>query len=201
MASSQSIPNEETIAAAGQITVFDNKGSQVLFGDIFASVKTVVVFIRHFFCGMCQAYVSQLAAVSEKSLSEVGVKIVVIGCGEWQLIDNYKKDTGFTGDIYADPSRELYRKLNMTVETLAGTPAGEQKRSYVTGALSNVLKSIWRGPVSHPLHMGKQGNISQLGGDFIFGPGNTCQFAYLMKHTQDHVEVAELMEAAGVKST
>lgn len=55
------------------------------------------------------------------------------------------EDTGFTGEMYAEPSRELYRKLGMTIENLNGPPAGEQKRSYVTGVLSNVMKSIWVG--------------------------------------------------------
>jgi hypothetical protein len=58
-----------------------------------------------------------------------------------------------------------------------------------------------------PLHIGKQGNFSQLGGEFILGPrtyhslflcqlsnllrsitlrkGNTCSFAHYMRHTED----------------
>jgi len=52
-----------------------------------------------------------------------------------------------------------------------------------------------------PTQLGKQGNIKQLGGDFIFGPGtlyedsrtlgllvmigNTCSFAHRMQHTED----------------
>ena len=51
--------------------------------------------------------------------------------------------TGFTGDIYADPSRAVFRKLGMTNESLKGTPKGEKKRSYVTSVLSNVFKSVW----------------------------------------------------------
>ena len=27
------------------------------------------------------------------------------------------------------------------------------------------------GPIKNPSHFGKQGNLSQLGGDFVFGPG------------------------------
>ena len=39
--------------------------------------------------------------------------------------------------------------------------------------------------MKNPALVGKQGNISQLGGDFIFGPGNTCLLAYRMRHTED----------------
>ena len=33
--------------------------------------------------------------------------------------------------------------------------------------------------------MGKNGNIRQLGGEFIFGPGATGQVVSKMKHTED----------------
>ncbi|KAL5494569.1 hypothetical protein ACEPAI_30 [Sanghuangporus weigelae] len=211
------IPSAETIELASHVKVLDGKGNQVPFGDLFASSKTIIVFIRHFFCGTCQvwliarflesapnnfpvqAYVSRLAAVPGTKLAESNVQLVIIGCGEWELIDDYKKNTGFTGNIYADPSRELYRKLGMTTENLKITPTGQKKRSYVPETVPSVLKSIWKGPITHPLQLGKQGNISQLGGDFIFGPGNTCHFTHLMEHTEDHIEVVDLMKEAGVK--
>ncbi|KAL5519655.1 hypothetical protein ACEPAH_1338 [Sanghuangporus vaninii] len=190
------VPSAETIGLASHVRVLDSKGSQVPFGDIFALSKTIIVFIRHFFCG---AYVSQLGAVPEYKFAESNVQLVIIGCGEWELINDYKKNTGFTGNIYADPSRELYRKLGMTTENLKTTPTGQKKRSYVPETVSSVLKSIWKGPITHPLQLGKQGNFSQLGGDFIFGPGNTCHFAHLMEHTEDHIEIVDLMKEAGVK--
>ncbi|KAL5508745.1 hypothetical protein ACEPAG_4724 [Sanghuangporus baumii] len=211
------VPSTETVELASHVKVLDGKGNQMSFGDLFALSKTIIVFIRHFFCGTCQvrfiarfpesasnnlpvqAYVSQLAAVPGNKLAESNVQLVIIGCGEWELIDDYKKNTGFTGNIYADPSRELYHKLGMTTENLKTTPAGQEKRTYVPGIVSSVLKSIWKGPITHPLQLGKQGNISQLGGDFIFGPGNTCPFAHLMEHTEDHIEVLDLMKEAGVK--
>lgn len=31
--------------------------------------------------------------------------------------------------------------------------------------------AIQKGPLLNPHHMGKQGNLSQLGGDFVLGPG------------------------------
>lgn len=109
-----------------------------------------------------------------------------------------------SSQMYADPSRKLYHTLGMDIETLAKTPSKETKRSYVSmGALSNIAMSLWvsstetdsiflnqpnvvqRGPVQHPSLIGKNGNISQLGGEFIFGPGNVCSFASRMRHTED----------------
>lgn len=37
-----------------------------------------------------QQYVMQLAQVKPESLQQAGVRLVVIGCGEWQPIQNYR---------------------------------------------------------------------------------------------------------------
>ncbi|PAV22926.1 hypothetical protein PNOK_0288300 [Pyrrhoderma noxium] len=197
MTDNNSVLSKELVEKVSTINVFDNKGNEVVFGDLFASTKTIVIFVRHFFCGMCQAYVSQLAQVPRNALEGVNVKLVVIGCGDWNLIDNYKKATEFQGELYADPQREIYHALGL-VESLKMAPSGEPRKSYVPGVVTSVLKSIWQGPITNPTHVGKQGNISQLGGDFIFGPGKVCTFAHPMKHTQDHIEVKDLMKEAGV---
>ncbi|TFY55937.1 hypothetical protein EVG20_g9131 [Dentipellis fragilis] len=144
-------------------------------------------------------YVAQIAAVPEEKLKDASVHVSIVGCGDWKLIQDYKDTTGFKGEIFADPDRTLYRALGMTTETLKGTPSGEKRRSYLKeGILKNALTSIWRGPLKSPQHIGKQGNISQLGGEFIFGPGKSCSFASRMKNTEDHVEVADLMKSVGV---
>ena len=55
------------------------------------------------------------------------------------MIDN----TGLSGGIYADPSRDLYRALGL-IESLGTTPAGQRKRSYlVRSTIGNTFKSIW----------------------------------------------------------
>jgi len=90
---------------------------------------------------------------------------------------------------YADPTRTVYRALGITTETLEWTPKGENKKSYLkTSLFSMTMISIgvyFRtshhflthsafGPqraLKNPLHIGKQGNFSQLGGEFVLGPG------------------------------
>ncbi|KAF8837370.1 hypothetical protein BDN67DRAFT_205350 [Paxillus ammoniavirescens] len=194
------IPDDTSLLQAAEITVFDFQGQTVKFGSILADKPTVVVFIRHFFCGSCQDYVTQLSSVRPDALASAGKQVVVIGCGSYEPIAQYKETAATPFPIYADPSRKLYHALGMTIESLALTPAGEPRKSYLQkGDTVNALRSIWRGPLKNPLLIGKQGNISQLGGEFIFEPGPKCTFASRMQHTQDHVEVAELMKAAGIE--
>ncbi|KAG6810528.1 hypothetical protein H0H92_011446 [Tricholoma furcatifolium] len=184
-----SIPDAETLSSVSKLEILNSTGEKVAFGSLFESQRTIVVFIRHFFCGM---FVEKLAEISDEALETAGTKIVVIGCGDWQPIQSYAgkvminftmeplskaialwpETTGFTGPIYADPSRALYHALGMTITNLETTPSGEQRKSYLTkGVLSNAMSSIWNGPLKHPNLIGKQGNISQLGGEFVLGPG------------------------------
>ncbi|KAJ8082192.1 hypothetical protein AAF712_001821 [Marasmius tenuissimus] len=190
----------DVLQKASELEVFGPDGERVKFGTLFANRKTVVVFTRHFFCGSCQAYVRQLSAVPVETLDRAGVEVVIIGCGDWQAIAHYATSTGFLGKMYAEPTRELYHALGMDIETLATTPTNQEKRSYIVGsAPKRVLTSLWEGPLKNPSLIGKQGHFSQLGGDFVLGPGNQCSYAHIMQHTEDHVEVAELMNQAGVK--
>ncbi|KAF8712463.1 hypothetical protein AX14_013071 [Amanita brunnescens Koide BX004] len=199
MSGAADIPDQQTLSRASDLIIYNSTGEEVKFGSLFEAHKTIVVFVRHFFCGACQAYVSQLTDRAQSVLDTSNIKIVVIGCGEWALISTYAEMTGFAGPIFADPSRELYHALGMTIETLSTTPKGQKKRSYLTGSFFvRSVQSAWKA-LQHATFIGKQGNISQLGGEFIFGPGKTCTFAYRMQHTEDHIEVAELLEAAGAK--
>ncbi|KAG6916691.1 hypothetical protein DXG01_005758 [Tephrocybe rancida] len=199
------VPGTDELTTAAQLEVLDVKGQNVTFGSIFQDQKTIVVFIQlslldalgHFFCGL---FVEQLGSIAQDSLDKAGTKIVVVGCGEWQVIEAYAEMTHFTGPIYADPSRTIYRALGMTVENVKPTPSGEVRRSYLTKSRTAVtVISAWRA-FMRPNLIGKQGNVYQLGGEFIMGPGLACTFASRMQHTEDHVETQELLKHAGVDS-
>ncbi|KAJ6593419.1 AhpC/TSA antioxidant enzyme-domain-containing protein [Mycena capillaripes] len=193
------LPEASALELASKCEVEDDQGNKVQFGSLYADHKTVVVFIRHFFCGL---YVEQLASVPQAALETAGAKIVVIGCGEWKGLANYRENTGFHGSVYADANRKLYHALGMDVQSLATIPAGQPKPSYITESfLTNAWKSMKSGPFKDPSLIGKQGNFSQLGGDFVLGPGNQCTLAHRMQNTQDHMEVVDLMKAAGVTMT
>ncbi|KAJ7591520.1 hypothetical protein C8J56DRAFT_565890 [Mycena floridula] len=190
-------PAAEALKNASDIDVLDANGSKVKFGSLFADQKTVVVFIRHFFCGSCQMYVEDLAEAQNSTPENLAIPIVVIGCGEPDLINFYAEKTGFKGPIYAEPTTKLLKSLGMEVSTVKGTPAGEKRSSYLKkGPLANALSSTWTIFMNIRL-LGKQGSFSQLGGEFVLGPGAQCTMAHRMQHTEDHIDVADLMKAAG----
>ncbi|KAF4598577.1 hypothetical protein EYR38_006981 [Pleurotus pulmonarius] len=204
MSTSKSIPEASVLQEASLLEIFNLNGEKVKFGSIFEKESVIAVFIRHFFCGVSfvplRMYVEQLATVKKENLASASTKIIVIGCGKWGAIKAYAETTGFGGEIYTDPTRELYHKLGMTIGSVKTTPAGEEKRSYLRGGFwAGIVQSLLKGPLSHPSLIGKQGNFTQLGGDFIFGPGIKCSYASRMQNTEDHAEVAELMKLAGVE--
>ncbi|KAI6120990.1 AhpC/TSA antioxidant enzyme-domain-containing protein [Pisolithus croceorrhizus] len=196
---SPSTLDEASLHSAAGVLIFDSRGQPVEFGSLLKE-PVIVVFIRHFFCGSCQQYVAQLSSVRAEALSKAKRQLIIVGCGSYEAIAAYKEITSCPFAIYADPKRELYRALGMTYETLALTPANEKRRSYLQrGLLGNVLRSIWTGPLKNLSLIGKQGNISQLGGEFVFDSDVTCIFAHRMKHSEDHTEISELMQVAGVE--
>ncbi|EIM83214.1 uncharacterized protein STEHIDRAFT_133179 [Stereum hirsutum FP-91666 SS1] len=182
VASHTEIPSTEKLTEISKIEVWDEKGKKVEFGSVYENEKTIVIFIP---------------TVKPEALQAANTKIAIVGCGDWKMIQDYKSTTAFKGSMYADPDRKLYHSLSM-MDSLKATPAGEKKKSYLDMSLFGLVTNGFKRGLRHPSHIGKQGNMSQLGGEFIFGPGNTCAYASRMRHTEDHVEVEELMKQAGV---
>ena len=105
-----------------------------------------------------------------EALESAGTKIVIIGCGDWLLINNYRgmsssvhrstvspiqpkptSHTELTNSInhplisfYADPTRHVYRSMGLTAESLATTPSEGPRRSYMMdmGKWANAARSM-----------------------------------------------------------
>ncbi|TCD63780.1 hypothetical protein EIP91_004963 [Steccherinum ochraceum] len=205
------------IEDAKKMKVKDKDGNEVTFGSLLEKQDSIVVFIRHFFCGVnaslslahvntidssatySQAFAEALASVRPEALEKADKQLFLVGCGEPELIEYYHEKTGFKYPIYADPKRAIFTKFGL-VKNINITPKGETKRSYLpTSMVMSTLTNLWRGPMHNPTYVGKQGHIPQNGGDFVFTKDGTCTFSWRMRHTQDHVEVADLMREAGVE--
>ncbi|CAE6393917.1 unnamed protein product [Rhizoctonia solani] len=191
------LPDEDQLRRASEMYVYDENSRPVRFGDIFKDQKTAICFIRHFWCPLCQDYMSSIVHLTEPSLVEkAGVKLVIIGNGSPGMIKSYKTDIfKCPYEMYTDPDRELYSALGMTLRT---TDAGsdDEKGSYVkhgtfTGTML-VLKRALKMPLANA------GDIKQLGGEFILGPGLNCSFASRMHTTRSHTPIRNLLQAAGV---
>lgn len=159
---------------------------------------------------------SQAIPPAVLAAAPVPTRIVVVGCGDPELIDMYAEAAACAYPVYADPSRRLYDELGM-VSTLAlgSQPAYMKHTSLWASSLRSIaqgLRQLPRGLVH------KAGNQRQVGGEFLFqnpgaaggdggggGGAVAVTWCHRMKTTRDHAEMDELQavlklhEAAATK--
>lgn len=78
---------------ASNHSIFSEDGRAIDFADIIRANYggiTIVTFVRHMYCGLCQEYLALLNRLEEHTYDKHGVDVIVIGCGDWQLIRAYK---------------------------------------------------------------------------------------------------------------
>ncbi|GAA5896998.1 hypothetical protein JCM8208_006136 [Rhodotorula glutinis] len=189
------LPTKAQLDAAKHLSVQDERGDEVPFASLVDGHKVIVIFIRHFFCGLCMDYLSFLSAHLPPSLlAEHSTKLVVIGCGSPSFIAPYRARLEFPFDVYADPDKKVYTAMGMTRRTLEmGDKAPEYLKSGMLGNVFGSIMSAFRfGKVASP------GDMKQVGGEFVFGKAGEPVWCHRMEHTRDHAPLRELMDAAGI---
>lgn len=118
----------------------------------------------------------------QDAIKENGGEWIIIGNGQPQHIEDFKKDVGFEGRILTDPSRNTYKILEFkrSVGSLLGFKAiKEGIRSISAGAK---IKSV-------------QGDAYQQGGALIIGPGDNVKYYYRSKKMGDNPPIEEMITA------
>lgn len=101
--------------------------------------------------------------------------------------------------LVVDPSQgqQLYRALGMNMllpPGLGGVSASGGAKGRVRSA-AFVFKTALRAGVPA---WGRGGDASQLGGEFVLGPGLCCSYAHRMQSVQGHAPIEEVLAAAGI---
>ncbi|KAL1738616.1 hypothetical protein HDZ31DRAFT_16572, partial [Schizophyllum fasciatum] len=229
--------NEDSLLApnlmerVSSLPLHSSSGRCVAFGAIFNSTSsaspdrarsTIVLFLRHFWCPLDQAYVTKvrttLAQLDEGPLSdepELDVDLVLVSTGAHSLIAKYMRVLGFRDghvygagrrvsvrvSMYTDEARFVYGTLGMHEATETRVEdAPRARRGKKEGFVGFVLRALRGTPSS-----AKSGEINQLGGQFVFQttPEGSiqCWHAHRMENTRDHSPFGELLKAAGVDSS
>lgn len=175
-------PSSSQLTVIGELPILTADGKSIPFSSLYKTGRHLVIFIRHFFCGMCEDYVR---ALSETLPSTTPVSIV--GCGDPALIQDYASRTGCPFAIYADPTNKLYDELQLVVKMARGDndPAYQRR-----GLTRSVIQSMWN-TVSSGTYAWKGGKVSQNGGEFLFDGGQVV-WCHRMQNTRDHTEVEDL---------
>jgi hypothetical protein len=86
-------PSLKDLFDASYLEVKDETGTRHKFGDLVRERKTIVLFIRHFFCPLCAQFInSVLSQVSVEALEQANVDLIIIGNGSWKMLDGYKSE-------------------------------------------------------------------------------------------------------------
>lgn len=148
-------PDGATLAATFDIPVYTADGLAIPFGNFHnpstaVNQRQLIVFIRHFYCGACQAYVKALSeSISKQEYFAIPIptSIIIIGCGHPNLIPFYKEITGSSFPIFAEPSRRLFKKLGMVISANIGRQRPEYMRdisahAWLAGQVTTIKQGL-----------------------------------------------------------
>ncbi|KXL51097.1 hypothetical protein M433DRAFT_73573 [Acidomyces richmondensis BFW] len=200
------IPDTKTLLRAGGLEILNEEGQKVPFNSLLTPSPHkptqqrqqihLIIFIRHFFCGHCEAYIRTISAnlpLSLLSTASPPINLSIIGCGQPSTVPEYKARTSCPYPIYCDPERNLYRLLGMRC-TL---DLGKKKPEYIkSGLLAGSMSSMWT--MLRSRNIWKGGAFEQNGGEWIFVDGEV-RWCHRMRSTRDHAEVWEVRKALGLE--
>lgn len=193
-------PSQADLERVADLPVLDASRTAHKFHTLYSDKpKVLIVFIRHFFCGNCQEYLRTLSSVlTPSSLLQLPTptSIIVIGCGQPDLIPMYKKETACPFPIYCDPTKALYKALGMT-RTL---DLGPKNPAYIQTSLPTVIVRSFLQALRAGNKMLSGGDFSQVGGEFLFelqeqeggSKRRVVTWCHRMRNTRDHAEFSVL---------
>ncbi len=116
---------------------------------------------------------------------KAGVQLAAIGLGDRQYAKAFREETGIEFPLLIDAERTAYRAAGLKkaslLHLLRRDNAVARKRARAAGHRQHQLGK-------DPL---------QLGGSFVFGPGNVDRFAHVSDTFGDNTPVEKLLAAVG----
>ncbi|KAK5675336.1 hypothetical protein LTS10_012102 [Elasticomyces elasticus] len=197
-------PDRATLAAVYDLPIYAADGSSRPFGSLYDPAyalhsRQLVLFVRHFYCGACQAYLTALAeGITKEDYFAIPIptSIIVIGCGKPDLIKQYKKFTACPFPIFADPSRMLFKKLGMVLSANIGRTRPEYMKdisapAWLAGQMTTIRTSLKDPDGIRKRDILRGGNPMQIGGEFLFEDGEVV-WCHRMRDYRGHAEVGVL---------
>ena len=130
----------------------------------------------------CREHVAQLRE-REKGFQLKGARIAAVGLGDEAYARIFRQETGITFPLLIDTDRVAYRALDLGSASIFHLLKAE---TYTAGARAKAA--------GHEQHkLGK--NPFQLGGSFIFAPGDVDLYAHVSATFGDNAPMANLLAA------
>ncbi|KAJ7649871.1 hypothetical protein FB45DRAFT_732539, partial [Roridomyces roridus] len=203
------VPSEATLAQAVRLPLVAPSGVRVPFGVLLGQPqtpdskppvprRTLVIFLRHFWCPLCQDYMVALARGE-------GTHLLLIAPGSHTLIRRYLASFGFPRELVT-PTTEYPHSTSACMLRLGWAGWSRRQGGYVThGVLSGVGAVVMRALRAGMPIWARGGDIGLLGGEFVptselptASSSLRCTYAHRMQTTRGHAGVARVLAAAGV---
>ncbi|KAM3141688.1 hypothetical protein pb186bvf_006293 [Paramecium bursaria] len=183
-------------ASAEQLSqyILNYKSQPISIQDIIKSqARTLLVFVRHFNCFVCRDQIKALGStIQQNELKNANTQIVVVACSKADAIQDFSKDTGFSEDyIYVNPDLKTYQAFGLERAKGFGDLKGNGgvNQDTTSGTLSGFAWSFWK-----TISRGQQGDVYQLGGEFLINSEGDVLFAKANKSSQDYLSAKEVRE-------
>ena len=128
----------------------------------------------------CREHVAQLRA-HEAPFREAGAHLAAVGLGDRTYARYFREETGIGFPLLIDERREAYRAAGLRSASILHLLRRDNAAARARAA-------------GHRQHRLGQ-NPFQLGGSFVFGPGNVDRFAHLSATFGDNATPAALLAA------
>jgi len=119
----------------------------------------------------------------ELAFRDKGASLAAVGLGDRNYARMFREESGITFPLLIDESRQAYRAAELKsanlLHLLRSENAAARKRARAAG--------------HHQHKLGQ--NPFQLGGSFVFGPGNVDRFAHISRTFGDNAAIAALLAA------
>jgi hypothetical protein len=119
----------------------------------------------------------------EAAFRQKGARLAAVGLGDQHYARMFREDTAITFPLLVDERREAYR--------VAGLRSGSLL--HLLRRDNSVARQRARAAGNRQHRLGQ--NPFQLGGSFVFGPGNIDRFAHVSETFGDNASIDDLLEA------
>ena len=166
-------------------TLQDGGGHKHTFAGLLDNSTSVILFLRHFGCIGCSENVRSLAPRFAE-LDELGVNILLVGCGPAAFIDAFRERQG----LLHHPVR-LFTDTTLDIQKQAGLLYGLWG-GFRPKALFEMVRAFTSGHTSH----GIEGDIRQQAGALVVDQACTVLAYHKSESLGDHVQGADLVQTA-----
>ena len=155
-------------------------GESIRMGDLWADRLTVLVFLRHFGSVFSLQYIRALRD-AEDLLRRNGAQIVAVCLGDRRPAACFAADNDIDFELLVDEGAVSYRAAGLRSASWSHYFYWDNLMAWRRARAAGLRSKIFGG---HPY---------QLGGTFVFEPGNVDRYVFVNKTFSDNPDIDELL--------